>query len=291
MDLHKLTVSHSPYLLLRSIDYEGDGNTVSCLVRVSYTLFYPVMSSFGYPYLIPASNSTTTTSSIPLDLDSVSFDENDPQTESERLLAGAKKFQSSSFVKEHPEIISGRGNIHTTDHNEVRRLKETVQSARLTRRKKSANGKKQLVEDLKKEIKLDSQQAMKVPDLPKVPLTSEVEEKPKATRTLNANKENDKENGGHWIPTVRETSLPYLPQSDGVDIDISSSSSSLNHVQTLNTSSASPTIAPTTSPTEEPEVADDDYTEVYDDSRLVFGQCNIVAYLESGGSILSSCGK
>ena len=131
--------SHSHSLFCSSIDYEGDGNTVSCLVRVSYTLFYPVMSSFGYPYLIPASNSTTTTSSIPLDLDSVSFDENDPQTESERLLAGAKKFQSSSFVKEHPEIISGRGNIHTTDHNEVRRLKETVQSARLTRRKKSAS--------------------------------------------------------------------------------------------------------------------------------------------------------
>ncbi len=40
-------------VLIASADYEGDGSVVSCLVRVNNVLFYPVITSFGFPTINP----------------------------------------------------------------------------------------------------------------------------------------------------------------------------------------------------------------------------------------------
>ena len=97
--------------MVHSIDYEGDGTTVSCLVRVHYTLFYPVMSSYGYPYLLPFDSNSNKSS-----FNEQTTSRSQKKRGRDRILdtkyeEAAKRFQASPVVQDNPEIISGDGAV------------------------------------------------------------------------------------------------------------------------------------------------------------------------------------
>ncbi len=105
------TIQSISYNTYHSIDYEGDGTTVSCLVRVHYTLFYPVMSSYGYPYLLPFDSNSNTSSFNEQTTSSSQKKRGRDRILDTKYEEAAKRFQASPVVQDNPEIISGDGAV------------------------------------------------------------------------------------------------------------------------------------------------------------------------------------
>jgi hypothetical protein len=220
------------------------------------------MSSFGYPYLMPMDGQNPSSSSTAFTKPFADHknDDNDDdviqeqsitsddthiiETEHNPLYQAVKRFQESSAVQSHPEILSGRGVYNHEDNDDDN---ETIQKTKTRVLLK----KRQSMKKMKNDATNTNAEIM---DYHRVPL---IPHRARRQRSGSFHQKIDTYMTGEQRIIQNLANSPLSTDTDGDDDD------------------------------------DDDDGGYGDDilKRLVYQQCNIIAYWVSQGKILDYCGK
>jgi hypothetical protein len=186
---------------------------------------------------------------------SVGADGTAMETKEDKLLQAVKRFQESETVQSHPEILSGKGAFDARTAEDAQNLVRKHRNRRAL-------------------------------------LESEGDRDTKTESSGRGNRqqrlENLKENG---VKLGSKSPLNRSPFSTPSLSSMNEQKRSKNWLKTLSVSLASNSSSSNTDDYNPETMGDDDYTNSFDLSKLVFQQCNIIAYWYSEGKILNYCGK
>jgi hypothetical protein len=190
---------------------------------------------------------------------SVGADGTAMETKEDKLLQAVKRFQQSETVQSHPEILSGKGAF------DARTAEDAQNLVRKHRNRRALLG--------AEKAELAASETLKY-------VGQHVSNRASRPRRLHNKQYEHRIEKELKSPLTRFTSSDSSRYSKRVKVQAAS-------IALLNTS------APNTNDQDAETVSfgDDDYSQNFDPTKLVFQQCNIIAYWYSEGRILDYCGK
>jgi hypothetical protein len=268
-----------------SLDYNGDGSKVSCLVRVHQTLFYPVLTSYGFPQLLNiSSNDTTSSTSFTAATQSLGDEDRETDDADPSLSAAIKQFQESAFVQDHPEIISG-------DHSSSLPLSrmeqaELAANVRLARFGVEDHHEVHYPDRAKRQMQQHRRQLHTTLDHSmghvQVDSSKFTIAPPPAALYASSTAMKANQRPSSWLREWKE-------RRNTGDLSAGEREIERENQRSLSSSSSSATTMSTDDA--QNALGDDDYTVSLDTSRLVFKQCNMLSLNTNRAVVLDYCGK